>query len=155
MSPVFPSVLDTGLEVVVVSPLESEAVPLRRVLGHPQSLVTWFQTCRAALTFLREHPVGVVVSHTQLADGCWKDLLGALSRFTPPPNLIVLSRLADEGLWAEVLNLGGYDVLLTPFEREEALRVCQGAWRAWQRTLSEISIPRGKAQSAAVACAAG
>jgi hypothetical protein len=40
-----------------------------------------------------------------------------------PPNFIVFSCLADEFLWAEVLNLGGFDVLMTPFEPEEVLRV--------------------------------
>ena len=155
MSPVSSSVLDAGLEIVLVSPSVSEALPLQRILARAQSTVTWFPTCRAALAFLREHPAGVVVSQTEMTDGCWKDLLDALSRFTPPPNLIVSSRLAEDRLWAEVLNLGGYDVLLTPFEREEALRVCQAAGRAWQRKRSEISIPLSEAQSAAVACAAG
>ena len=38
-----------------------------------------------------------------------------------PPSLIVLSCRADEFLWAKVLNLGGFDVLMTPFEAEEVL----------------------------------
>jgi len=44
-----------------------------------------------------------------------------------PPLLIVASRLADERLWAEVLNLGGYDVLLKPFEPAELRRVIGNA----------------------------
>ena len=39
------------------------------------------------------------------------------------PNLVVTSRLADDRLWAEVLNLGGWDVLSTPFEAAELIRV--------------------------------
>jgi hypothetical protein len=34
-------------------------------------------------------------------------------------------------LWAEVLNLGGYDVLLKPFDRAEVVRVAGMAWRCW------------------------
>ncbi len=49
------------------------------------------------------------------------------------PNLIVTSRLADEGLWAEVLNLGGYDVLAQPFDAEEVYRVVFLAWDEWKR----------------------
>ena len=45
-----------------------------------------------------------------------------------PPQLIVADRLADDALWAEVLNLGGYDLLMTPFEPEEVLRVVSMAW---------------------------
>ena len=55
-----------------------------------------------------------------------------LNRKVAPPNLIVFSRLADERLWAEVLNLGGFDVLMTPFEPEEVLRVDFAAWSRWE-----------------------
>jgi hypothetical protein len=44
----------------------------------------------------------------------------------------VFSRLADESLWARVLNLGGFDVLMTPFEAEEVLRVTFAAWSHWK-----------------------
>jgi hypothetical protein len=40
-----------------------------------------------------------------------------------PPELIVADRLADSALWAEVMNLGSYDLLITPFEAAEVLRV--------------------------------
>lgn len=44
------------------------------------------------------------------------------------PQLIVADRLADEALWAEVLNLGRYDVPVMPFAHEEVLRVISMAW---------------------------
>jgi len=44
----------------------------------------------------------------------------------------VFSRLADECPWAQVLNLGGFDVLMTPFEPEEALRITFAAWSHWE-----------------------
>src|ERR1035441_5193025 len=65
-------------------------------------------------------------------DGNWEDLLKATARLPDPPNLIVFSRLADESLWARVLNLGGFDVLMTPFEPEEVLRVTFSAWSRWE-----------------------
>jgi len=43
--------------------------------------------------------------------------------------VIVASRLADERLWAEVLNLGGYDLLAKPFDRDELVRVIAMAAR--------------------------
>jgi hypothetical protein len=63
--------------------------------------------------------------------------------------VIVSSRLADERLWAEVLNLGGYDVLGMPFEPEKVLRVADSAWRAWKRNQGDIS--RRTAASSATA----
>jgi len=34
----------------------------------------------------------------------------------------VADRLADDRLWAEVLNLGAYDLLIKPFDTQEVLR---------------------------------
>jgi DNA-binding response OmpR family regulator len=61
-----------------------------------------------------------VISDCSMPDGRnWKDLLAELQIFPDPPPLIVTSRLADERLWAEVLNMGGYDLLLQPFDAKE------------------------------------
>ncbi|MCL5744434.1 MAG: hypothetical protein M1541_11000 [Acidobacteria bacterium] len=40
---------------------------------------------------------------------------------------IVTSRLADDALWAEVLNVDGYDLLLKPFRGEEVVRMVNAA----------------------------
>jgi hypothetical protein len=47
--------------------------------------------------------------------------------------LVVASHCADEFLWAEVLNLGGYDVLAQPFEDGDVLRVLASALRERRR----------------------
>jgi hypothetical protein len=46
----------------------------------------------------------------------------------PKPRLIVTAPLADEHLWAEVLNLDGFDVLAQPFRPDEVKRVIESAW---------------------------
>jgi DNA-binding response OmpR family regulator len=57
-----------------------------------------------------------------LSPGTWKDLYCALLALTAPPVFIVTSRLADERLWAEALNVGVYDVLAKPLETSEVNR---------------------------------
>lgn len=57
------------------------------------------------------------------------------------PVLIVVSRVVDDGLWAEVLNLGGYDVLATPFRAREVIRSVSFAWRHWQDRLTRGRLP--------------
>ena len=69
----------------------------------------------------------VVICESSLPDGNWKDLLGKT------PRLIVTSHAADEALWAEVLNLGGYDVLAQPFDEQEVRRVVAMAGRLPER----------------------
>jgi DNA-binding response OmpR family regulator len=76
----------------------------------------------------RIHPWVVICDQT-LADGDWRDLLVALQAEADAPPLIVVSRLADDRLWAEVLNLGGYDLLTKPFIAVEVTRVVRMAAR--------------------------
>ena len=44
------------------------------------------------------------------------------------PLVVVASRLADEYLWVEALNLGAHDVLTKPFDSTEVVRVLTTAW---------------------------
>jgi DNA-binding response OmpR family regulator len=74
---------------------------------------------------------GVVVCERNLPDGDWRGVLEAAASLASPPPVIVTSHLADEYLWAEVLNLGGYDVLAKPFNKEEAFRTLDLAWGRW------------------------
>jgi DNA-binding NtrC family response regulator len=78
--------------------------------------------------------IPVVICQHSLPDGDWKHLMAGLDRLAVRPSLIVSSRLADERLWAEVLNLGAFDLLLGgPFEPEEVLRVTESACLAYKR----------------------
>lgn len=78
--------------------------------------------------------VRVVICEPELAGGTWRMLCHTIGELSHPPRLIVASRLADERLWAEVLNLGGYDVLATPFDADEVHRVLWNAMDSgpWQ-----------------------
>jgi len=74
----------------------------------------------------------IVVTERDLSPGSWKDLLDHSAGLPMPPLLIVTSRMADERLWAEALNLGAWDVLAKPFDAQEVCRVVEGAWRSWR-----------------------
>jgi hypothetical protein len=51
----------------------------------------------------------------RLPDGSWRGVMRTLETLSDPRLLIVASHFADERLWAEVLNEGGFDVLAKPF----------------------------------------
>jgi DNA-binding response OmpR family regulator len=82
-----------------------------------------------AMQCLERNPVRVVVAKTDVPNWSWRRVLNDLRGLTKPPQLIVTSRTADESLWAEVLNVGGYDVMAQPFERYEVERVIASAHR--------------------------
>jgi len=131
---------DRGVEILAVSLARADYAGLRRILGHSRWKLRRAWNFRRALAFLRRRPHGVVITEAGRPDASWKDLLAGLARLPVPPNLIVSSRLADEQLWAEVLNLGGYDVLLTPFQPEELFRVCSAAWREWKGRVESVAV---------------
>ncbi len=87
---------------------------------------------RRALDCLERQPVQVVISEEDGPQWHWKWLLSDLRRLAHPPQLIVTSRNADDYLWAEVLNIGGYDVLPQPFNRDEVERVVAAARRHFE-----------------------
>ena len=92
----------------------------------------------------RDHrEIPVVICQHSLPDGDWKLLLTGLDRVAFRPSLIVSSRLADDCLWAEVLNLGAFDLLLgAPFEPEEVLRVTESACRARNKPVRRRPVRR-------------
>jgi DNA-binding response OmpR family regulator len=84
---------------------------------------------RRAIKCLERNPVQVVITESNIPNWNWKRVLNDLRRLTRPPQLIVTSRTADESLWAEVLNVGGYDVMAQPLEEYEVERVIASAHR--------------------------
>ena len=140
---------------------ESTAIPTDAILlvsahtGDHDSLQSIFRGSRWKLqeawtasdglkTIRRQHgEIPVVICEDSLPDGDWKRLLTQMDKMAVQPSLIVCSRLADERLWAEVLNHGAFDLLLgAPFEPEEVLRVTESAWSAWCRTARSGALPR-------------
>jgi DNA-binding response OmpR family regulator len=101
---------------------------------------------RAALC-LECNSVQVVIAESDLPNWNWKSLLLDLQQRTCPQQLVITSRTADESLWAEVLNLGGYDVLARPFGSEELERVVAAAARHFYPSPGR----GGRAQSARLA----
>jgi DNA-binding response OmpR family regulator len=87
------------------------------------------QTLEEARAILKSIRVPVVIAESDLPEGGWREILEDLRQAADPPELVVTSRLADESLWAEVLNMGGYDVLVKPLDDEEVVRVIGAAAR--------------------------
>ena len=123
--------------VLTICPQPEDRVRLHEILRRYRfrldEAVTWRDGAeRLALT--RPH---VVICDATLPDTDWKEVLGEAASLSNAPRVIVISRLADESLWAEVLNLGGYDVLPTPLVEDEVTRV---VWLAWQTGTTRGSV---------------
>jgi len=92
-------------------------------------LIADADTCQEAVGFLCRDRVPLIFCERDLPDGNWRDILSHLAELTDAPALVVTSKFADEYLWSEVLNLGGFDVLAKPFRELEVKHVVAGALR--------------------------
>src|ERR1700689_2740843 len=90
---------------------------------------------KRAIQCLERNPVRVVIAKTDVPNWSWRRILNDLRSLTKPPQLIVTSRTADESLWAEVLNVGGYDVMAQTLEKYEVERGIASAHRHFDEPL--------------------
>jgi DNA-binding NtrC family response regulator len=117
--------------ILFVSPVRPDQSALRRILRRTNRTIS-AATCRHAFKRLSRTRVPVVLCDSDLLDGKWLDVLNHVAASDNPPLLIVTSRVADDRLWAEVLNLGGFDVIAKPFVASEVLHVLRTAAMQWQ-----------------------
>jgi DNA-binding response OmpR family regulator len=121
-----------AVTILAVSPAEEDHLLLSHIFSHSNWSFDRVRTCTEAIEALKRSGVAVVICMAELPDGSWKNLLDRLAAEPVPPRLIVASPLADDSLWADVLDRGGYDVLSMPFEPPEVIRVVSLAWRQWK-----------------------
>ncbi len=139
--------MTTTRSAVLVSAIEEDHRFLGRVFSQEGWMLHKTRSLESAMDLLRCNPVPVVVTERDLPAGNWKDVLAAIQRLPQTPLLIVTARLADEYLWAEVLNLGGYDVLSQPFQVTELLWVFSNAWRMRKDTWTRERCSPGNNES--------
>ena len=139
-----PPGIETGgtrtIPVLSVSPIEEDHLFLEGIFSinpswTPSADCSWMLhtslTLERALAALREDEIPIVICERDLLPGTWKDMLARIKLLPTPPLLIVTSRLADEYLWAEAMNLGAYDVVPKPFDPHELSRIISFAWLHW------------------------
>jgi len=84
--------------------------------------------CNEARRMLETHPaVQVVLTDARLHDGDWRRVLEIVEQSCRKVEVVVCSRLGGPELWLDVLEQGGYDVLVQPYQREEIVRIVAGA----------------------------
>ncbi len=131
---------DGTVKILSVSRSDADHAALCTILEHAIPAGEWSYRWMvhpasglgSAAGILAEQDVAIVISECNLFPDTWRTVLEYVSALPDPPLLIVASRLADERLWAEALNLGAWDVLAKPFDKQEVRRVLATAWQYWQ-----------------------
>jgi len=141
----------TSVSVLALLPSHEDQASLNEIFWHSKWNLHFVENLGHARVLINQLPPGVVISDCRLPDGSWKDVLRELRRLPGEPPLIVASRRVDERLWGEVLNLGGYDVLATPFQAQEVVQSVSLAWRRLRDTLVTGAPPPAKIMAAGAA----
>ena len=132
--------LTRPVNLLSVSPAAEDHISLKHIVAAPEwanytdskwTLMSC-STLKKALAALREGNLPIVICDHDLPGGTWIELLEQTRTLPTPPYVIVASRMADDTLWAEALNLGAYDVLAKPFDAQEVVRIVSLAWLHWR-----------------------
>lgn len=105
------------------------ALPL--VLDHAGSV----RQARAQLQ-LKEYDA--VLTEAALPDGNWLDVLHLVRENPRDMPVIVTDAKADTRLWAEVLNLGAYDLLTQPYYEPEVRRILYNACSRFESSMAAV-----------------
>lgn len=140
---------DSVVTILAISPSREDLCALHEILDHSNWILREARNCRQAIDVLQNDPAGVVVCEHSLPDGSWRDVQNALAGLDSPPPVVVSSMHADDRMWAEVLNLGGYDVLPEPFDGNEVVRILSLAWLHWKDRCRQTRRPQGSVMAMA------
>lgn len=113
--------------ILFISGHRDDARNLSQMLESLPLVLDYVGSLHHARTRLQQGDYDVILTEATLPDGSWMDVLH-LARESPRElEIIVTDPQADARLWAEVLNLGGYDLLTQPFYQPEVRRILYNA----------------------------
>jgi len=119
------------IRVLSISPVPDDHISLQSIFRHSAWELLTADGLFPAINLLRDRDISVVLCERNLTYGSWTDVLGHIQATPHRPVLILTSRLADDHLWAEALNLGAHDVLAKPYQPNEVVRSIKLAWDHW------------------------
>jgi len=113
--------------ILFVSGHPDDALRLVPMLQSLPLVLDQVATLEQARNQLQQTDYEIILTEANLPDGDW---LGALHLARQQPGavkVIVTDPQADARFWAEVLNMGGYDLLTQPFYEPEVRRILYNA----------------------------
>ncbi len=120
---------EQAVSVLVAAPESAELAKLRSLFVRLGWTLLEARNCRETVRLLCHARVPVILCDQSFADGNWKDLLSHVAPMLDAPAIVVMLGENDALAWAEVLEMGGYDVLMKPLQDTEVVHVVECASR--------------------------
>lgn len=105
------------LKVLVVCSDHASRQTLQRVLEECQLIPEYCETVRDARRKLSRKRVPLVFCESELADGSFRDVLGAAEGTAS--KVVVTSRSGETREYIEAMRLGAFDYMASPYRRSE------------------------------------
>lgn len=121
----------TGAAVLAVTTHDEDRVALERIFSSAGWRFHHTGDPGSAVQLIEAFGIPVVICDAQMDRCSWQDLHAHAAKSPVAPAVIIAARSADDCLWAEVLNVGGFDVLAKPFEKQEVLWAARTAFEEW------------------------
>lgn len=124
---------DDVIRVLALTRDPDEWHTLQRLAADENWIMLWAHCSARAREIIATHSVLVVICDRDLPQEDWKHVFDELSGLRPLPCLLLASEVADDYLWREVVQHGGFEILTRPFEDDKVVRMIRFAanWRGW------------------------
>jgi DNA-binding response OmpR family regulator len=142
MHPLLSSVQRPSVEILTINSSEQDCSALQNIVSHSNWRYHCVHTLPEGAAFLRRNPVPVVICHRALSGGTWRDVVSLAREQDIPARVLVYCSKADDQFWMEVLESGGYDVLLKPFQASEVYRLVTLASQSWRKEAEQRDRPQ-------------
>jgi two-component system, NtrC family, response regulator PilR len=124
--------------ILCISGHPDDARRLSEMLHALPLVVDQVDSVRQARAQLQLHEYDAVLTEASLPDGKWLDVLHLVRENPRQMAVIVTDAKADTRLWAEVLNLGGYDLLAQPYREPEVRRILYNACSRFESSMAAV-----------------
>lgn len=126
--------------VALLASVEDRAV-LDRLAAHHNWTVLSAASCGEAWDLLNRYKVPIVICDREFPGTEWRDVIQMMSSAQHLVYAILVSKVADDYLWSEVIRHGGYDLLAAPLRDENLLRAVRLAWAYWRSSMGMPPVP--------------
>ena len=131
--------------VVALVVSEQDRYILSSTSGHEALDVRFAESCEEARTLANKLTAPIVLFDRDWPGAEWRTAVAILAALPHRACVILMSGVADDYLWQELIRTGGYDVLPKPLRPDNVVRVVKLALSYWNSALKP-AIPARRAQ---------
>lgn len=118
--------------ILAVFPFQADRKALETIAKSDGRQVDFSPTLDGAVELLNQGKRPIVILDRDLPSSDWRQALVSLTKAAPASVILLASSTAEDSLWEEVVERGGYEILQKPFEPAQVSQTFDFAWRYWK-----------------------